>query len=119
MVCGKCGAEIPPGKLACDCFQVEADNEVEKRALERFQKGGTLWTWSKKGRVHLLPSVEYCLTLCRKERIKKPTSIRVFYGPDLKLPNTKDRELCELCRRKAEEALKDAPFRGEVNHGRS
>jgi hypothetical protein len=96
VICSRCHAEIPPGKLACDCFQVEADNEVEKRALDRLQKGGTLWSWSKAGTLHLLPSVKFCLTLCRQHRVKQPTSVRVFHLSDLRPGDA----VCELCLRK-------------------
>ena len=106
MKCPKCGTEVPPGKLVCDCFQAEADNETERYALERFRNGGVLYLRNKNGVAHLLPAVKFCLTLCRNERIKKPET-RIFMGIDLKGPLGQG--LCELCRRKAAEALKDAP----------
>jgi hypothetical protein len=111
MMCSKCGAEIPPGKLACDCFQAEADNETERYALERFKQGGVLYLRTKNGTGHLLPAAKYCLTLCRSERVKKPDP-RIFLSIDLKGPLGKG--LCELCRKKADEALKDAPFQQKV-----
>lgn len=107
MICPKCGAEIPPGKLVCPCFQVEADNETERYALQRFKLGGTLYLRTKNGIGHLVPARTYCLSLCRNERIKKP-EVRIFFTIDLKGPLGNG--LCELCRKKAEEALKDAEF---------
>jgi hypothetical protein len=112
MKCPKCGNDVPPGKLVCDCFQAEADNETERHALQGFKQGGTLFLRNKNGVAHLVPARKYCLTLCRGERIKKP-EVRIFFSIDLTGPLGKG--LCELCRRKALEALSDAPFQQRVS----
>lgn len=102
MTCSKCGAEVPPGKLVCDCFQAEADNELERKAIERFKTGGALHL---SGSGHLMPTAGMCLTLCRGKRFKKISSIP-FYKADLNSDTPKGPNLCQLCRRKVEEALK-------------
>lgn len=35
LICKKCGAEVPPGKLACDCFRADADQEIKQRRRHR------------------------------------------------------------------------------------
>lgn len=41
MICKHCGAEVPEGKLVCDCFYdyVQGDLELEQRAIEMFERG--------------------------------------------------------------------------------
>jgi len=111
MMCSKCGAEVPEGKLICDCFQADADNETEKRALEKFALGSILYVRTKGSTLHLLPLEKFCLTLCRNERVKRP-STRIFYAKDLKTAASIG--LCAICRRKAEQSLKDAPFQQRI-----
>ena len=90
--CKKCGAEIPPGKLACDCFKVEADRETRERALDSFKAGrGPLYLASASSepvRRHLLPRADRCFSLCGNQFYKgKPETQQIWKAtyPDLNL----------------------------------
>ena len=78
-VCKKCGAEIPPGKLACDCFLVNADREIKQRALDAFKnEKAALYLCTGRGH-HILPVSQHSLSLCGKYRAKnKPDSTALW-----------------------------------------
>jgi hypothetical protein len=88
--CKKCGAEIPDGKIACECFRVEADRETKTRALEAFKSGhGCLYLASastKPERRHLLPRKGQCVSLCGKQFHKgHPETTAIWKNPVLTL----------------------------------
>ena len=39
MICQRCHKEVPPGKLACECFKFHADEETRLQALVNFKEG--------------------------------------------------------------------------------
>jgi hypothetical protein len=72
MTCPSCHAEVPPGQLVCNCFQVNADNEVQERALAGFLNDSVLWVTraATSGR-HILPASKTALSLCHKKRFQR------------------------------------------------
>ena len=90
LICKKCGAEVPPGKLVCDCFRIDADRETKQRALENFISGrGCLYLASastQPQRRHLLPRSGQCASLCGEQFYKgKPEITAIWWAhfPDL------------------------------------
>jgi hypothetical protein len=88
MTCPKCGAEVPEGKIACQCFLVAVDNEIETRALKNFAEGpphtSRLYlTSSPSSGYHLMPMPRDCLTLCRKKRYGRPET-RIIFADEIR-----------------------------------
>jgi len=93
LYCQKCGAEYHG--LACPCFQVTADNEIEHVALKRFMAGTSpLFITPKK---HILPQPHTCLTLCRSERVKKPDTRSVLKHEFVRVSAEPGNGLCQGC----------------------
>ena len=109
MICTKCGAEIPEGKIACTCFLVHADNELEARALKLFSDGRPLWlTNAPSSGHHILPAPGNCLTLCHKKRLGHP-EVRGLSGLDVanesaSMKAGKKPQWCVECLQKAQSA---------------
>jgi hypothetical protein len=79
MTCTKCGAEVPEGKIACQCFLVAVDDEIEALALKNFAAGARLFlTSSPSSGYHLMPNQRDCLSLCRKKRYHGPETRPIF-----------------------------------------
>ena len=94
LVCPKCHCEIPPGKIACDCFLVKMDAELKDRALAAFVSGqGFLYfTSSPTSGYHVLPASRDCLCLCRKKRYYNPETLAIS-----KDAFSKHKDLCKTC----------------------
>lgn len=106
LVCKKCGAEYTG--LACTCFQVTADNEIERIGFERFLKqDGPLYVSSKKHR-HIMPQAHSCLSICRNERLPKH-EVAAIYKRDLAKSLTDaaiKKPVCSACLDKVLERMK-------------
>jgi len=84
MTCPKCGAEVPEGKIACRCFLVAVDDEIETLALKNFAEGFALYlTSSLSSGYHLMPMPRGCLTLCRKKRYGRPET-RIIFADEIR-----------------------------------
>lgn len=96
LMCPKCGQEIQPNKLVCDCFQVEFDQERERLALERMRSmphGFIFLTASR----HLIPDRQgRALTLCRKRRFINP-SIERIYRQQISERTNSQSAICQKC----------------------
>jgi hypothetical protein len=119
MVCPKCGAKIPEGKIACDCFRAAFDNEVEAKALGRFASHDVpLYLMrAATGGHHILPIDGNCLSLCRKKRHQHPET-RKLYSEEarkkgLAVTNGAKPDWCWDCLSKALKALAN-PDRAET-----
>lgn len=101
MFCEKCGSEVPPNKLICDCFQVSMDQEIESRGLHLFVQGGPLYLTETQTDRHLLPRrlSKGILTLCHKKRYKTHTdNLHPITRLDFEKLQQKDVELmCPAC----------------------
>jgi len=96
MTCPSCHAEVPPGQLVCDCFQVNADKEVQERALAAFiQRGQLLYrTSALTSGHHLLPARKNCLSLCHKKRFHFAKTSPIVKDQFL---HAKPDEFCKAC----------------------
>ena len=106
MTCTKCGAEVPDNQLACSCFMVAADNEIESRALKAFASGSGIYlTTAPTSGYHLMPNARGCLTLCHKKRCGRPENKLVFAEDirkkDAELTAGKKPDWCVECLKKA------------------
>ena len=94
LICKDCGKEIPPNKLACDCFTRRFDEEQESLSIRRFGVNQG-WLFMTAPHKHLLPTMGYGLTLCRKQRFKRVDTEAILLGH---LPAMeKDARYCQEC----------------------
>jgi RNA polymerase subunit RPABC4/transcription elongation factor Spt4 len=86
LICKRCGAIVPPGKLICDCFSVDAENESWRRRLEGFVlRTGTLWmvkTSAAQSQRHLIAADKNAISLCGAKRYKRKPETREVNSSD-------------------------------------
>ena len=97
LICKKCGAEVPPGKIVCDCFRIDASRETRQRKLEFFFSGrGFLYLATAstiQARRHILPTQTNTLALCELQNYNGKPETRTITPAD----NLKDLQACDKC----------------------
>jgi len=96
MTCPSCHAEVPPGQLVCDCFKVNADKEVQERALAAFiaDRSYLFRTSALTSGHHLLPTGRNALSLCGKKRFQRAEVSSIAKYAFL---HAKPDEFCKAC----------------------
>lgn len=108
MRCPACKAEVPDGKLVCDCFQMRADQERELRGMRDYlAQTGRGWLTMGLTPMHIIISTEYVLTLCRGKRLTR-LSDRSHTGTLNRFVLTQERmplSFCAACWKRAQSLI--------------
>ena len=94
MICPKCNQVVTEGKLVCECFTRQTEQEQENLILRRFAASEN-WLFLAKASKHFLPTRGYGLTLCGKQRFKRVDcqEIWINHFPAME----KDARYCQAC----------------------
>jgi hypothetical protein len=108
MICKQCGAEVPEGKLVCDCFSIKANDEIAQRSVEMFEERG--WPLVLTGRTaggHLI-SRSGRMVFCQQKKYRTAPK-GVLFTPAALKKSDELKKICQRCLAVLHSCMKDPP----------